>query len=256
MGTAFRARSPESVVQEMVACRQHYGIQAFDIEDDNFTYDLKRAKGLMELIINAFGEDAVELSAMNGVSFASLDDDLLRLMKQAGFNTVNLSFVSTALSLKEKMERPGLERFQQGFRTVEKTNLHAIVYAIYGMPGQTLEEMVSTLIYLMGKRVLIGPSIYYPTPGTPLFGQCKQEGVLPLDPSQWRSSAFPVETKSFSRLDLVTLFRLVRTVNFIKGKSTGRNATRNDMERIRTVVEEQRKKVEANGEEMRVKETL
>jgi hypothetical protein len=36
--------------------------------------------------------------------------------------------------------------------------------------------------------------------------------------SQWRSSAFPVETKDFNRLDIVTLFRLARTINFIKGK--------------------------------------
>jgi radical SAM superfamily enzyme YgiQ (UPF0313 family) len=254
MGTAFRARSPENILQEMLVCRQRYGIQAFDIEDDNFTYDLKRAKRLMKLIISTFGEGAVELSAMNGISFASLDDELLRLMKQAGFNTVNLSFVSTALSLKEKMERPGLGTdFNRILETVEKTNLHAIVYAIYGMPGQTIEEMVSTLIYLMGKRVLIGPSIYYPTPGTPLFGQCKQEGVLSLDPSQWRSSAFPVETKSFSRLDLVTLFRLVRAVNFIKGKIDGKECDEGmTWKDFALWLRNREKKVEANGEDMRV----
>lgn len=254
MGTVFRARSPESILQEMLACRQRYGIQAFDIEDDNFTYDLKRAKGLMELIISTFGEGAVELSAMNGISFASLDDELLRLMKRAGFNTVNLSFVSTAHSLKEKMERPGLGTdFNRILEAVEKTNLHAIVYAIYGMPGQTIEEMVSTLIYLMGKRVLIGPSIYYPTPGTPLFGQCKREGVLPLDPSQWRSSAFPVETKSFSRLDLVTLFRLVRTVNFIKGKIDEKECDEGMTWReLALWLRNRERKVEAKGEDKRV----
>jgi hypothetical protein len=86
------------------------------------------------------------------------------------------------------------------------------------MPGQTIEEMADTLIYLMGKRVLIGPSVYYPTPGTPLFERCKKEGILPPHPIQWRSSAFPIETKEFNRLDLLTLFRLARVINFIKGK--------------------------------------
>jgi hypothetical protein len=70
----------------------------------------------------------------------------------------------------------------------------------------------------MEKKVLIGPSIYYPTPGTPLFERCEKEGILPPYPVQWRSSAFPVETKEFDRVDLLTLFRLARVINFIKGK--------------------------------------
>ena len=43
-------------------------------------------------------------------------------------------------------------------------------------------------------------------------------GILPPHPVQWRSSAFPIETKEFGRVDLLTLFRLARVINFIKGK--------------------------------------
>jgi len=103
----------------------------------------------------------------------------------------------------------------------EGVGLHVIAYAILGMPGQTIEEMVDTLIYLMGKRVLIGPSVYYPTPGTPLYERCKRDHILPLHSSQWRSSALPIETKEFNRLDIVSLFRLARVINFIKGKMDG-----------------------------------
>jgi hypothetical protein len=78
--------------------------------------------------------------------------------------------------------------------------------------------MVETLIHLMGRRVLIGPSVYYPVPGTSLFERCKQEGFLPSHPSQFRSSAFPIETRQFRRLDLATLFRVARVINFVKGK--------------------------------------
>jgi hypothetical protein len=42
--------------------------------------------------------------------------------------------------------------------------------------------------------------------------------ILPSCPSQWRSSAFPIETNEFGRLDIVTLFRLARVINFIKGR--------------------------------------
>jgi tRNA A37 methylthiotransferase MiaB len=219
MGPSFRTRTPEAILSEMMDCRKLYGIEVFDIEDDNFTFIQKRAKHLMKLIIEKFGEGKMELSAMNGVSFASLDEELLKLMKKAGFHTINLSYVSTDASMTERMRRPKpTTEFDRILEEAAQVGLHVIAYAILGMPGQTVEEMVDTLIYLMGKKVLIGPSIYYPTPGTPLFERCKTEGILPPSTAQWRSSAFPIETAKFDRVDLVTLFRLTRVINFIKGK--------------------------------------
>jgi radical SAM superfamily enzyme YgiQ (UPF0313 family) len=219
MGNSFRVRTPEAILTEMMECQKQYGIQIFDIEDDNFTFDQKRAKRLMSLIIETFGEYRLELSAMNGVSFASLDEVLLRWMKRAGFKTINLSFVSTSPLTREKMRRPKpTTEFDKILEMAEQARLNVIAYAILGMPGQTIEEMVNTLIYLMGRKVLIGPSVYYPTPGTLLFERCKRDGILPHHLSQWRSSAFPIETKEFNRIDVFTLFRLARVINFIKGK--------------------------------------
>jgi radical SAM superfamily enzyme YgiQ (UPF0313 family) len=219
MGNSFRTRTPEAIIEEMTECQKQYSIQAFDIEDDNFTFDQKRAKRLMALMIENFGEQGIELYAMNGVSFASLDGELLKLMKKAGFNTINLSYVSVDPTTKERMRRPETEtEFDEILEKAEQVDLNVIAYAILGMPGQTIAEMVETLIYLMGKKVLIGPSIYYPTPGTSLFKRCEKDGILPPHICQWRSTAFPIETKEFSRIDLVTLFRLARLINFIKGK--------------------------------------
>jgi len=219
MGASFRKRSPEGIIQEMLECRQRYGINAFDIEDDNFTYDKGRAKRLLSLIVETFGEGVLQLFAMNGISFASLDGELLRLMKQAGFKEVNLSFVSVDPSVKEGMHRPeGMAGFDEIASEATRAGLTVIAYSILGMPGQTVAEMVDTLIYLMGRNVLIGPSIYYPTPGTALFELCKRERLLPPTISQWRSSAFPIETRVFNRLDIATLFRLARVINFIKGR--------------------------------------
>jgi radical SAM superfamily enzyme YgiQ (UPF0313 family) len=223
MGACFRTRTPEAILKEMKECQEHYGIESFDIEDDNFTFDQERAKRLMNLIIETFGEGEIELSAMNGVSFASLDGELLGLMKKAGFKTINLSYVSTDPSTKERMKRPKPKtEFDNILEEAERVGFNVNAYAILGMPGQTIEEMVDTLIYLMGKKALIGPSIYYPTPGTPLYGRCKQDDILPLHQCQWRSSAFPIETKEFNRVDLLTLFRLARVINFIKGKMDGK----------------------------------
>ncbi len=219
MGTTFRTRSPMNIIEEMKECRERYDIQAFDIEDDNFTYDQKRAAEVLRLIIETFGEGRLEMSAMNGVSFASLSGELMGLMKRAGFATVNLSLVSTDRDVRSAMGRPaGAADFSAVLDEAEWAGLNVVAYAILGMPGQTIGDMVDTVGYLMGKKVLIGPSIYYPVPGTALFDRCRNEEVLPPSFSMYRSSAFPVQTSSFDRIDLITLFRLVRVVNFIKGR--------------------------------------
>jgi radical SAM superfamily enzyme YgiQ (UPF0313 family) len=243
MGAHFRTRSPEGILQEMIECQRRYSIQTFDIEDDNFTFNKDRARELMNLIIETFGEETLELSAMNGVSFASLDGELLRLMKRAGFKTINLSLVSTDTSTKERMRRPeAVIGFDKILEEVERVGLHVIAYVILGMPDQTIDEMVNTIIYLMGKQVLIGPSIYYPTPGTPLFEKCKENGFLPSQPSQWRSSALPIETKDFDHIDIVTLFRLLRVINFIKGKmGEGELSEGTTLKELLQVLEEKKK---------------
>ncbi|MEW5801016.1 MAG: radical SAM protein [bacterium] len=91
-------------------------------------------------------------------------------------------------------------------------------YLILGLPGSDLEEMVESIRFLAGQRVLIAPSIFYATPGMDMYCECRENGWLPADGgfSILRSSAFPIETDCFSRLDLVTLFRLIRVLNFIK----------------------------------------
>jgi len=117
------------------------------------------------------------------------------------------------------MERPVASfDFNEILQGAERVGLNVIAYAIFGMPGQTIEEMVETLISLMGKEVLIGPSVYYPTPGTDLFRKCHEMEILPSGASRWRSSAFPIQTEEFNRLDILTLFRLARAIDFIKGK--------------------------------------
>jgi radical SAM superfamily enzyme YgiQ (UPF0313 family) len=219
MGSSFRKRAPEAILKEMIDCYKRHGITAFDVEDDNFTFDQGRTKQLMDLIIGTFGEGFLELYAMNGISFASLNGDILRLMKRAGFLTIGLSYVSTDTSLKERMGRPtSTFDFDGIVKKTEEIGLYVTAYGIFGIPGQTIPEMIETLIYLMGKRVLIGPSIYYPVPGTPLFEKCRMDNILPSHVSQWRSSALPIETGEFKRLDLVTILRLARLANFIKGK--------------------------------------
>jgi anaerobic magnesium-protoporphyrin IX monomethyl ester cyclase len=218
MGTRFRTRSPQNVIAEMKSCVKDYDITAFDIEDDNFTLDLSRAEKILDLIIDEFGEQTIDLYAMNGLSIFSLTEDLLCKMKRAGFKHLDLALGSSSKDLNREMNRPAdLSIAEAVLKQAARLGFSVNTYIILGIPGHRLEDMVSSILYLAEKDTFIGPSIFYPSPGTEVYQEMEKNGyVFSADFSMLRSSLFPVETEGFLRLDLVTLLRLARWVNFIK----------------------------------------
>lgn len=217
MGRAFRPRSIASVVEELDwGVRQ--GQREFDFEDDHLTCDRRRAKDLMRAIIHRFGENKLKLSAMNGLRPDTLDEELVQLLKTAGFEWLNLPLVSGSHSMQAKINRhQSQECFAQAVQWAQKHGLKVVGYLILGLPDDSIPQMIDDIIFLASRPLLIGPSLFYPAPGSLIFRQCVEKGYITgKDYPLYRSAAIPVETEQFSRRDLVTLFRLVRAINFLK----------------------------------------
>ncbi len=219
MGKAFRPRSAENIIAEIRHCHDEHGISIFDIEDDNFTLDTGRALKVLGGIIDEFGENAIQLYAMNGLSLIALNSDLLQKMKKAGFQKLDLALGSSSASINTGMKRPADPRKSDAMlQQVAGHRFPATTYIILGIPGHTLENMLDCIVYLTPRATMLGPSIFYPSPGTELYNRLFSSGDIPSADflSELRSSLFPIETPEFSRLDLVTLLRLVRWINYCK----------------------------------------
>ncbi len=219
MGSRLRFRSAEHVIAEMRDCHERFGITAFDFEDDNFTFDRERALRILNGIIEEFGGRSLRLFAMNGLSLISLDPELLQAMKGAGFERLDLSLGSSSHELNRRMDRPAdTARAEAALEAAALLGLPVTTYIILGMPDHRLENMIDSIIFLLERPTMLGPSIFYPSPGTRTFDAV--QGADLCDVTQYgllRSSAFPVETPHCCRLDLVTLLRLCRWINFVKG---------------------------------------
>jgi uncharacterized radical SAM superfamily protein len=217
MGKKIRFRSIDSVITEMRTGIEH-GVRHFDFEDDNFTINKNHAKGLLQEIIRHFGNYHVTLSAMNGLLADTLDEELIQLLKAAGFEWLNIPLVSGSPKIQEDLNRnQSREKFSTTVAWAKKSGLKVVAYLILGLPEDTLDQMLDDILFLAELPVLIGPSVFYPPPGSEVFTQCIKQGLITgTDFSRYRSSAFPVETENFSRQDLVTLFRIVRAINFLK----------------------------------------
>jgi radical SAM superfamily enzyme YgiQ (UPF0313 family) len=216
-GHKCRRRSAENILAEI---RQRYteDYRVFDFEDDNLTFDRKEIIGLCEELIRAFPQKDIQLLAMNGICYWTLDRDILKLMRQAGFTHLNLSLVSTNTVLLKTVCRPNpLKKYRAVVQVATKLGFKIVSYQILGLPKDTLSSMIKTLLFNAKLPVLLGASPFYLIPYSPIarsFGERSEADVFKA-----RLTAMALETKDFKREDLYTLLIATRILNFLKGLS-------------------------------------
>jgi radical SAM superfamily enzyme YgiQ (UPF0313 family) len=213
-GTEYRRRSLENVLQE-IELRYRQGYRVIDFEDDNLTYYKNTFKELCRRLIERFPNRELEFVAMNGISYLSLDDELLELMRRAGFSHLNLALVSSDKTVRETTKRPHtLEAYLKVVYTAHALGFQIVSYQILGLPNETLDSMIQTLAFNARLPVLLGASPYYQTPDAPI-----SRGLLltEQDYVKARLTAMAVETEGFHREDIYTLFVITRIINFLKG---------------------------------------
>ena len=91
-GKKWRAREPEDVVSELLKAKESYNIASFEIMDDNFTFDIERAKKICRLLIKK--RLNLDWWCHNGLRADKLDQELLNLMKRAGCKSIALGIES------------------------------------------------------------------------------------------------------------------------------------------------------------------
>ena len=212
----YRQRSVESVIKELDINISGHKAAFIDFEDENLSLDKKWFTALLCELKSRFAGSELELRAMNGLLPISLDEEMVCLMKESGFKTLNLSLGSSSSEQLKRFKRPDVRKaFDKILLIAEKYNLKTVGYIIAGAPHQTPKDSVSDLLYLAERRVLAGVSIFYPSPGSADFEQCKNLAILPEKYSLMRSSAFPL-SHTTGRKQAVTILRLGRILNFMK----------------------------------------
>ena len=213
-GTIYRRRSLENVLEE-IELRYEQGYRVIDFEDDNLTYYKSTFKELCRRLIARFPNREMEYVAMNGISYLSLDDELLELMYRAGFSHLNLALVSSDKTVRETTKRPHtLEMYLKVVKKAHQMGFKIVSYQILGLPNETLESMIQTLAFNARLPVLLGASPFYRIPNSPIA-----RGIE-MNESEFvraRLTALAIETEGFGRDDIYTLFVITRILNFLKG---------------------------------------
>lgn len=205
----YRRRALKGIEKEVDQI-ESMGIRAIDFEDDMLNLDIAFFRDVLDMMKGR----NITLSAMNGLYSQTLDTDTLTKMHQAGFSRLNFSLVDTSHAVNTAQRRAYPANFLKILDWLEASPFMIEVHFIIGLPGQTSGEIIDTLAFLMGKRVLPGPSIYYPAPGSLLFGD------LGADPSAsfryCRSSVMFEANPLLPRPTIFTFMKLLRFINAVK----------------------------------------
>lgn len=214
-GFNFRRRSTQNVLAE-IQSRYDSGYRVFDFEDDNLTFYKDAMKEMCRELVRMFPKKNVQFVAMNGISYLSLDAELLALMKEAGFTHLNIALVSSDITVRETTKRPHtIPKYLEVIEEASRLGLKTVSYQILGLPNETLDSMIQTLVFNARLPVLLGASMFYLTPNSPIaksFPEATDEDVF-----KSRLTAIAIETDHFKREDIYTLFVTTRILNFLKG---------------------------------------
>lgn len=206
----YRKRSLAALESEISECLG-LGIQAIDFEDDMLTLDLPSFRRVLAL----FRGTGLTLSAMNGIYSEGLDKATLEDMYSAGFRRLNFSLVDASRSVTDTQNRYFGTNFLNLLPYLESSPFLTETHFIIGLPEQTADDVMNTIIFLMGKRVLLGPSIFYAAPNSATF-----DGMIGNDWEKnitaMRSSALFQANPLLPRSSLYTFMKIVRFVNLVK----------------------------------------
>ncbi|MFH2059711.1 MAG: radical SAM protein [Pseudomonadota bacterium] len=212
----YRKRSVDSVIEEIQMLIQHHDVGFVDFEDENLCLDKEWFFSLFNRIVPMLSKKNIELRAMNGLYPPSIDEDIVKLMKKAGFKTLNLALGSTSIEQLKQFKRKDVRQsFENAVSLAQKNHLECVSYIIGAAPGQSVESSLNDLLYLASQRTLVGFSVYYPSPGSLDYQECQSRQLLPKHFCQMRSTALPIEDTT-TRVQSITLLRLSRILNFIK----------------------------------------
>lgn len=174
----YRVRSPENVIAEIDEIQRVYKIKELQFSDDNLTADRERAVSLFEMMKKK--HYPFKWSTPNGLFVESLDNDLLKLMKEAGCCEIRIAIESGNEEVLHNIIRKPIRLYnvEKILKSARRLGLLTSAFMSIGYPGETREQIEQTFAY--ARRVRLGCvflSIASPLPNTELMDLSIKEGM-------------------------------------------------------------------------------
>jgi len=210
-GRTWRARSPKNVVDELEHVVKNYGVKQVDFYDENMTLDKKRMSDICDQIVERGLH--IEWFTPNGVRADTLDEELLRKMKQAGCKKIRVAPESGVQRIVNEVicKNLDLKKVEQAVVLCKKVGIKVGCFFVLGLIGETKTDIEETIRFAYKLRRLGADSLIFsiamPLYGTALYEQAKEGGYLREGFCDYALAATEplIETSEFSAKDLQEL---------------------------------------------------
>lgn len=170
----IRERSLDSVMDEIAQIRQDHGIEYLLIKDDTFTMRRSRVEEFCRRIGRE--QPGLKWHCMGRVN--TIDESLLRMMKQAGLHDIFLGIESGDDSILRRA-RKGITTTaaQKAVEACCRAGVRSYGAFIIGLPGETPETAEATIRFACSLPLtMAGFSVLIPYPGTQVYEEHYAEG--------------------------------------------------------------------------------
>jgi anaerobic magnesium-protoporphyrin IX monomethyl ester cyclase len=208
----FRARDLDEVIKEIEWLIEKYQIREIQFMDDNFFVNKTRLKELCRRLISKF--PGMYFNVPTGTDIANLDNELLDLMKEAGFHYLSLGLETGDLDVQGKFvdKRIDLAETRKKVEYMRKLGFHLSGLFMLGFPGETREQIQKTVNYATSmdfdRLYLI---MVTPLPGSGLYDYCRKNDLLydDFDVAKLRYSNTFIKNENITRAELEGIRRTV-----------------------------------------------
>lgn len=207
-GRRIRHRPMEQVWSEIEVLAGDHGVREIHIEDDNFTFDAEYAREFCREAIRR--KLPVLFSTPNGIRLDRLDDQLLELMKRAGWYIVHCGIESGSdRILKRTKKGTTTDRIRENIRLIHRHGLPVAGYFILGLPGETVEDMEKTMRFAVSSGIEWAHfASFLPIPGSEDGDGWLAEHDLSEDGwAAFHNTACPAPPESVTRKELKRIQR-------------------------------------------------
>jgi len=178
-GAKVRARTTSDVLEEIQDKYTRLGIRRFGFYEDNALIHREHFIEVLEAII-ALGLP-LDLYAPEGFETRLLDEDLLRLMKRAGFEKVHLPLETVRSDINRQWNRrhASTESFERALEAAIRAGFkprtqEINAFVLFGLPDERLEDVIDSTLYAHHLVGSVIPMLFSPVPGTQVFRRFRE----------------------------------------------------------------------------------
>ncbi len=176
-----RFNSPEFVVKHLKYLVENFNLGYVFIADENFTSNRKRTTELCNLMIKEGTPKFVKWGT--GGDAASVDDDVIALMKKAGCTFISFGGESASDKVLKFDIQKGTTRKnnQDAIDVMKRQNMEPVMTFMLGNPNENIDDILETTDFFIKNNLACDPFICTPYPGTKLYLDYEQQILEQFD---------------------------------------------------------------------------